>query len=47
MNEIGRWTGGRDSYKTAIAPLTPEESCAVLLQDPETMRILSGRFCGL
>ena len=47
LQEIGRWPGGRSSYKVSMAPLEDGESCAILVQDPETMRILAGRFCGL
>ncbi len=47
MIVIGTWDGGKQSYKVTVPPLSANESCAVLLQDPETLHILSGGVCGL
>jgi hypothetical protein len=47
MLVIGTWDGGKQTYKVTVPPLKENESCAVILQDPETMHILSGGVCGL
>jgi hypothetical protein len=47
MLVIGTWDGGKQSYKVSVPPLKDNESCAVILQDPETLHILSGGVCGL
>ena len=47
MLVIGTWDGGKQSYKVSVPPLKDNESCAVLLQDPETLHVLAGGFCGL
>lgn len=47
MLVIGTWDGGKQAYKVSVPPLKDDESCAVILQDPETMHILSGGVCGL
>jgi hypothetical protein len=47
MIVVGTWDGGKQDYKVNVPPLSDDESCAVLLQDPETMHILSGGVCGL
>ena len=44
---IGTWTGGNQQYKFNLPSFKPEESCAVLLQDPETLHILAGGICHL
>lgn len=47
MLVIGTWDGGKQAYKVNVPPLKDDEGCAVILQDPETMHILSGGVCGL
>lgn len=47
MLVIGTWDGGKQDYKVSVPPLKENESCAVFLQDPETMHILAGGVCGL
>jgi hypothetical protein len=47
MLVIGTWDGGKQDYTLNVPPLKDDESCAVLLQDPETLHILSGGVCGL
>jgi len=44
---LGTWSGGKQSYKFNLPSFKPEESCALLLQDPETMHILAGGQCHL
>ncbi len=44
---LASWQGGPQDIEAQVPPVPPEESCAVLLQDPENMRILSARFCRL
>ncbi|MEZ0226935.1 MAG: DUF1223 domain-containing protein [Alphaproteobacteria bacterium] len=44
---IGTWDGGKQSYKINVPPPKDNDSCAVILQDPETMHILAGGVCGL
>lgn len=47
MLVIGTWDGGKQSYKVNVPAPKENETCAVLLQDPETMHILAGGVCGL
>lgn len=47
MLVIGTWDGGKQSYKVNVPVPKDNDSCAVLLQDPETMHILAGGVCGL
>jgi len=44
---IGTWDGGKGSYSFALPKFQPDEGCAVLLQDPETMHIYAGGLCSL
>jgi hypothetical protein len=47
MLVIGTWDGGKQSYKVNVPAPRENDTCAVLLQDPETMHILAGGVCGL
>jgi hypothetical protein len=47
MVSLGEWDGGKQDYGLKVTPFKDGESCAVLLQDPETMHILAGTLCGL
>jgi hypothetical protein len=47
MMTIGTWDGGRQEYTAAVPVFQAGESCALLLQDPETMQVLAGAMCGL
>lgn len=43
---IGTWDGGKESYKFALPKFEMgKETCAVLLQDPETKHIYAGGLC--
>ncbi len=43
---IGTWDGGKGSYKFVLPKFAMGvETCAVLLQDPETKRIYAGGLC--
>jgi len=44
---IGTWIGGKEDYKFALPSFKDNESCAVLLQDPETMHILGAGLCSM
>ncbi|MBI1214739.1 MAG: DUF1223 domain-containing protein [Alphaproteobacteria bacterium] len=45
MLTIGTYPGGKQSYKIKMAKPAGDDTCAVLLQDPDNMHILSARFC--
>ncbi|TAL37165.1 MAG: DUF1223 domain-containing protein [Alphaproteobacteria bacterium] len=47
MLVIGTWDGGKQSYKVNVPAPKDNDTCAVILQDPETMHILAGGVCGL
>jgi hypothetical protein len=47
MLVIGTWDGGKQSYQVNVPAPKGNDSCAVLLQDPETMHVLAGGVCGL
>ena len=44
---IGTYGGGTSDYTFDMPHYKPNESCAVLLQDPETLHILAGGMCAL
>ena len=44
---LGAFSGGKKTLKVSAPPFTDGEGCAVLLQDPENMRIFAARFCSL
>ncbi|MDE1151940.1 MAG: DUF1223 domain-containing protein [Micavibrio sp.] len=44
---IGTWVGGKEDYKFALPSFKDNESCAVLLQDPETLHILGAGLCSM
>lgn len=44
---IGTWAGGEQKYKFNLPSFKNDETCAVLLQDPDTLHILAGGMCRL
>lgn len=42
---LGDWTGEAGTIKAKVMPLEDNESCAVLLQDKDTLRIYGAAFC--
>lgn len=44
---IGTWEGGKQKYAFKMPDFAAGESCAVLLQDPETMQVLAGALCAM
>ncbi len=44
---IGTYGGGTADYTFDMPHFKPNESCAVLLEDPETLHILAGGMCTL
>lgn len=44
---IGTWDGGKQRYAFKLPAFKPDESCVVLLQDPETLKVLAGGLCSM
>lgn len=47
MMVVGTWSGGKETYNAPVPAFKAGEGCAVLLQDPENMHIISGAKCTL